>query len=106
MSRTLAFSSSVPTGYSKLSGGPRASVREIGGKSLYRRGRVWLSADTAHLDLAKDASQIKIIQRFSEEYFKLIRVNTVAENQILASQQEGESLIPMREFRKELRSKM
>ena len=68
-------------------------VRAVGNKALYRRGRLWATAGTAKLDPARDADKIKTVSRFSEEYFELVRLNTVAENQILAAQQDNEELL-------------
>ncbi|MDY6913324.1 MAG: hypothetical protein SVT52_02545, partial [Planctomycetota bacterium] len=70
-----------------------ANVRQVGNQALYRRGRVWVAANAAKLDLEKDAGKIRTIERFGEEYFRLIRANTVAENQLLASQQADEELL-------------
>ena len=68
-------------------------VRQVGDKTLYRRKNVWRTARIAQDDLDKDESKIKSIQRFSREYFELVRANTVAENQVFASQQAGEELV-------------
>ena len=70
-----------------------AGLRNVGNYSLYRRGRVWAMAEVTTMDLKKDADKIKVIMRFSDEYFKLIRANTVAENQVMASQQADEELM-------------
>jgi Ca-activated chloride channel family protein len=70
-----------------------ANVRQIGNNYvLYRRGRIWLMPDTAKLDPVKDADKITKIKRFSKEYFDLARANTRAQNGILASQKDGETL--------------
>jgi len=69
------------------------NVRQIGNQALYRRGQVWLAANASDVDLERDAAKIKVIERFSEEYFKLVRANSVEENQILASQAPGEELV-------------
>ena len=68
-------------------------VRNVGDQAVYRRGRVWIAANAAKLDLEKDKDKIERIKQFSEEYFRLVRANTVAENQILSSQAEGEQLL-------------
>jgi Ca-activated chloride channel family protein len=69
------------------------NVRQAGNQGIYRRtGNVWVAANAAKLDLDKDA-RIRTVQRFSEEYFKLVTDNTVAENQVLASQQGDEELV-------------
>ena len=68
-------------------------VRQVGGQGIYRRGKVWVASNAAKVDLKKDADKIKEITRFSDEYFELVRANTVPENQILASQKAGEELL-------------
>jgi len=70
-----------------------ATVRQIGNQAIYRRGKHWVAANAAKLDLERDSARIKDIKRFSEEYFKLVGLNTVEENQVLASQREGEVLV-------------
>ena len=70
-----------------------AGVRTVGNQALYRRGRVWIAAEAADLDLAADAARIQVVRRFSDEYFTLIRQNTIMENQVMASQQAGEELV-------------
>ena len=70
-----------------------AGLRNVGNYSLYRRGRMWATAELSALDVKKDAKKIKVVKQFSEEYFELIRRNTVAENQVMASQQAGEELM-------------
>ncbi len=70
------------------------SVRQVGNQAVYRRsGNVWVAANAATVDLDKLAEKAKTIDRFSEEYFEMVRSNTVAENQVLASQQPGEELV-------------
>jgi Ca-activated chloride channel family protein len=69
------------------------NVRRAGDQAVYRRsGNVWVAANAAKVDLDKDA-RIKTVERFSEEYFKLVAENTVAENQVLATQQGDEELV-------------
>lgn len=70
-----------------------ANVRQVGNQAVYRRGRLWIASNATKLDPQKDADQIETIERFSEEYFKLVRANSIAENQILATQQPGEQLL-------------
>ena len=70
-----------------------ASVRNAGNQALYRRGRIWVTPETSKLDLDKDKDKIKIIERYSKEYFQLVRANNTAENQILASQMPDEELL-------------
>jgi len=68
-------------------------VRNVGNRTFFRRGKVWVTSATAKLDLVKDADKIKVIERFSKEYFDLVRHNTVEENQVFAAQKAGEELL-------------
>ncbi len=77
-----------------------AGIRNVGNLALFRRGRVWMTAEAAKLDPKKDADKITTIARYSKAYFDLVRENTVAENQVMASQQAKEVL------RLELRGRM
>ena len=54
---------------------------------------MWVTASTAKLDLVKDADKIKVIERFSKDYFKLVGDNSVEENQVFAAQKAGEELL-------------
>jgi len=73
------------------------SVNVVGGKTLFRRGEVWLSKEAAEkLDLAKGLDNLKdvqVIERFSDAYFKLVRENTIDENRALATQVPNQELI-------------
>jgi Ca-activated chloride channel family protein len=69
-------------------------VRQAGqGEAVYKRGNVLIAANASDFDVDKDAAKIKEVKRFSDEYFKLVKANTAAENAILAQQAEGEELI-------------
>jgi len=70
-----------------------AGVRNVGNTALYRRGRMWVGADSTKLDLAKDKAKIAIVKRFSDKYFELVGANSVAENQVMSSQQDNEDLL-------------
>jgi Ca-activated chloride channel family protein len=70
------------------------NVRQIGNNYvLYRRGQVWVMPDTAKLDLQKDKAKIQDIKRFSKEYFDLVRANDRSQNEVLATQKDGEKLL-------------
>jgi Ca-activated chloride channel family protein len=69
------------------------NVRQAGNQAVYRRGKVWIASNATRIDLDKDQDQVVDVERFSTEYFKLVEANTVEENQLLASQQEGEELV-------------
>jgi len=70
-----------------------AGIRNVGNLSLFRRGNLWMGPRVARLDLKKDADRITVIKRYSAEYFKLIRANSVSENQVMSSQQADEELL-------------
>ena len=69
------------------------SVQIVGNETLYRRGNQWFAASAKDVDLKRDADKVKTVERFSDEYFKLVAANTPAENTVLARQQAGEELI-------------
>lgn len=70
-----------------------STVQNAGNQTLYRRGRIWVTPETAGLDPEKDQTKIKVIQRYSPEYFELARANSVADNQVLAAQGPDEELL-------------
>ncbi len=70
-----------------------ANVQNVGNQTLYRRGNVWLAPGTEKLDLEKDAGKIKEIKRFDNDYFELVRKNTIEQNQVFASQRADEELV-------------
>jgi len=70
-----------------------SGLRNIGNYSLYSRGKLWCMPSTAKLDVTKDLDKIKVITRFSDDYFKLVRENNAVQNQLLCSQHEGEELL-------------
>ena len=57
------------------------------------RGRVWVAANAADVDVERDKDKIVTVERFSDEYFKLVAANTPSENAVLAWQQPQEELI-------------
>ncbi len=68
-------------------------VRQFQTQAAYRRGKLWVAANAADLDPEEDEDEIKDVERYSEEYFEIVRENTAGENQILASQQTDEELL-------------
>lgn len=68
-------------------------VRNVGNETLYRRGKIWVAANATDVDPEKDQDKIKRIKRFDDDYFALVRENTKTENEILARQLEGETLL-------------
>ncbi len=69
------------------------AVQQVGNETLYRRGNLWIAANAQKIDPEKDAAKIKAIERFSDEYFALVKDNTPGENALLARQQTGEELL-------------
>ncbi len=68
-------------------------IQNCGNETLYRRGKQWIANNAKDLDAEKDKAKIREIQRFSDDYFALVRGNTPDENAILAAQQPGEELL-------------
>lgn len=69
------------------------AVQTVGNQALYRRGNLWIAQNAIGVDPAKDTAQVEDVERFSDEYFRLIAANTAEENAILARQQAGEELL-------------
>lgn len=69
------------------------TVQIVGNETLYKRGSQWFAASAKDVDLKRDAAKVKTVERFSDEYFKLVAANTAAENAVLARQQAGEELV-------------
>ena len=69
------------------------NVQNVGNRALYKRGRQWIDSAVSDKDIAKLNTEAKTIAQFSDEYFRLAAKNSVAENQILSTQQPGEELI-------------
>ena len=72
-----------------------ANVQNVGNQTLYRRGQVWYAPGTEklRLDNEDDLKKIQAIERFSKEYFELVKLNTTDENRVLASQRSDEELL-------------
>ncbi len=87
------YGSSSRDKYEKNKADYVTGLRQVGNTSLYRRGRVWISSSASTLDPAKDKDKIEKVKRFSDKYFELIRKNSVAENQVMASQQDNEEML-------------
>ncbi len=68
-------------------------IRQSGEQTLYKRGKVLMTPRTADLDLEKDKAKIQEVTRYSEDYFKLVSSNTMAENELLSSQLDDEELL-------------
>jgi Ca-activated chloride channel family protein len=71
----------------------RDSITVMNSQTLYRRGRMLVTPETASLDLEKDSSQVTKLKRFSSEYFDLVSKNSAADNQLLGQQATDESLL-------------
>jgi len=69
------------------------AVQLAGNKVFYRRGNVWYSYEVAKEDPATLTAKTKVIQRFSEEYFRVVANASEADKKALASQKPGEELM-------------
>jgi Ca-activated chloride channel family protein len=69
------------------------AVLQVGNEALYRRGKQLIAENAKDVDIEKDKSKVKTIERFSDDYFKLVDANTAQENSLLARQQPGEELV-------------
>lgn len=61
--------------------------------TLYRRGKLLVTPETAGLDVEKDKSKLTVIERFSPEYFALVAKNSQSENELLSQQHDDEELL-------------
>lgn len=75
------------------------SVRQFGNQAVYLRSRsnqsakILVTPETADLDVEKDKEKIEVVERYSEPYFALVKLNSPTENQILSQQRDGEQLL-------------
>ncbi|MCH5374769.1 MAG: hypothetical protein JJ992_12405, partial [Planctomycetes bacterium] len=69
------------------------TVQVVGSETLYRRGKQWFAANAQDVDLKRDQEKIKVVEKFSDEYFRLVADNTASQNAVLARQQSGEELV-------------
>lgn len=70
-----------------------SGVQQVGNEAVFRRGKTLIAANAKDIDVEKDDAKIKNVERFSDEYFKLVAANSESENAILAVQQPGEELV-------------
>ncbi|MFP6676138.1 MAG: VIT domain-containing protein [Pirellulaceae bacterium] len=68
-------------------------VLQIGKETLYKRGKLWVTASTRTVDLKKDRAKIIEIERFSKSYFDLTKENSKSENAVFAQQAQDEELL-------------
>lgn len=69
------------------------TVQIVGSETLYRRGKQWVAANAQDVDPDRDRDKIKTVERFSDDYFALVKANTAAQNAVLARQVPGEELL-------------
>jgi Ca-activated chloride channel family protein len=69
------------------------AVQVAGNQSYYRRGRMWIADNAKDVDPEKADANVKKIARFSDDYFALVKENSVEENAIFARQQTGETVL-------------
>ena len=68
-------------------------VRNTSTQTIYKRGKLLVTPETAGLDLKKDKEQIVTIERYSADYFELIAANTQSENELFSQQDADEELL-------------
>ncbi len=68
-------------------------VRKVGTMTLYVRGKTIVADNAVDIDLEKAKDSIIELERFSDDYFKLVSANSATENLILAEQRDGETLV-------------
>ena len=90
---TTVYGHKDQAGYERGEQELAATVRRSEAQPVYKKSNVWMTTEAAKLDIQKDADKIKTIERYSDEYFELVRKNTPAENQIMAMQKDGEQLM-------------
>jgi len=73
--------------------GSLIGLRSVGQWSLYKRGELLIADNAVDVDLEKQSSDIRVIDRFSPEWQALVAANNAAENLLLADQQPGEELL-------------
>ncbi len=69
------------------------NVRNSGSQTLYKRGKLVVTPETADLNPEQDKAQIQVVERYTPEYFAIVTKNTEAENGLLSQQQEHEELL-------------
>ena len=69
------------------------NVEVVGNAAIYRRGNVWYAENARDVDLGDKDAKIVVVKRFSEDYFKLVKENSAADNAMLSKQKQGEELI-------------
>lgn len=68
------------------------AVQVVGDQVLYRRGNTWYSYDVAQAT-TQPGAKIKVIERFSDEYFRLVQETTRENQKILAAQRDHDEVI-------------
>lgn len=74
-------------------GPARETVRGAGKYTAYLRGNILIASNATDIDPEKDKDQITEIERFSKEYFDLVKLTSADENQLLALQETDEEMI-------------
>lgn len=69
------------------------SVIQVGKDSIYRRGKTLVASNVSDIDIEKDKEKITLIQRYSKEYFDLVKDNSGDENNLLAQQTADTELV-------------
>jgi Ca-activated chloride channel family protein len=98
----------VAGGYTKARGAqagqpnsPADNVRRVGGKTFYRKGRLWVDSTVTP---EQEASAV-VVRQFSDDYFKLARAQEAEQNQYLAFDEAVVVNIDGKTYRVETESK-
>ncbi len=75
------------------SNAPSQGIRKAGNSTIYKRGQTLVADNAVDVDIEKDKSSIVNINRYSKEYFELVKDNSVVDNQIFAQQGVDEELV-------------
>jgi Ca-activated chloride channel homolog len=70
-----------------------ATVQNVGNRAVYFKRGQWVDSSATDIDPEDEDADIIEVDRMSDEYFELTRLNTVEENQVLATQQGEEALL-------------
>ena len=91
--RDLALAPSIDTPLGCQLGRARSGPVAKNEAGVAKRQQIVVTPETANLDLEKDKDQIEIVDRFSDSYFAIVKANSIAENQMLSQQRDGEQLL-------------
>jgi Ca-activated chloride channel homolog len=69
------------------------AVLQIGNEALYRRGKTLIASNASDVDVESQKAEIIDVERYSDDYFNLVKDNSTTENTLLARQADDQELI-------------